>query len=266
MTDSPLDLRRPDPPTGPDDLRSDTDHGFDEDDDFDDDYDRSSAWSDWMDPTDADPDEPKAPPGFRQVGRNYAPARPDQGGAGRVIATLGAVFAVVIIVVLVVLESLPDTDDQSNTAPNTPLPAPLTGMVHAVPTTTTAPHAIADCPHKRSTALSSGADPGDTTSAVSVIFAFQYAYYVQRSATKAREYVTADANVPPAQHIQDGIDSVPVGTRYCATVVPTAPGRWQVQIREQWPNKTPELLAALIITTATEPDGTATITAINAAP
>ncbi|MEV4156827.1 hypothetical protein AB0J48_27785 [Nocardia salmonicida] len=99
-----------------------------------------------------------------------------------------------------------------------------------------------------------------------MIFAFRYAYYVQRSATKAREYVTADANVPPAQQIQDGIDSVPVRTRYCATVVPPSPGRWKVQIREQWPNKTSELLAAWIITTATEPDGTATITAINPAP
>ncbi|MFD6391157.1 hypothetical protein [Nocardia sp. NPDC060259] len=270
MTDSPLDLRRYTPPAPNDDNRYDDDEDRQHPDDrwdSDDDDGWVGDWSDWSQPSDRhrddDQDKPAAPRGFRQVGRNTAPPRPDR-GPGRVIAGLALAFGVVLLVLVVVLDALPDGEESSVDASRALLPAPLT--MPAVASTTAPAHVIADCPHKRTTALASGADAGDTTSAVSAIFALQHAYYVDRSGAKAREFVTADAKVPPAEEIQAGIDTVPVGTRYCVSIVPTSPARWQVQVREQRPSAAPELLATLIIHTVTEPDGTSKITAISEGP
>ncbi|MFI8974183.1 hypothetical protein ACIGO9_14950 [Nocardia asteroides] len=258
MTDSPLDLRRHIPPTSDDD-RFDDGSGRDCQDGW------VGDWSDWSQPSDPDArrDTPAAPPGFRQVGRNFASARPDR-GAGRVIAGLAVAFGVAMGVLVVIVAALPEADESATDLAGTSLPAPLTAP--AVASMPAHAHAIADCPHKRTTALASGADAGDTTSPVSVIFALQHAYYVERSGTRAREFVTDNANVPPAQQIQAGIDTVPVGTRYCVSIVPTAPARWQVQVREQRPSAAPELLATLIIHTVTDPDGTSKITAISEGP
>ncbi|MFD4432150.1 hypothetical protein [Nocardia sp. NPDC058497] len=268
MTDSPLDLRRY-PPTAPD-----HDHDHPEDDgsphgddrgDEDDGDGWVGEWSDWSQPSnhDGDRDKPAAPPGFRQVGRSFASPRRDR-GAGRVMAGLAVAFGVVLLVLVVVLEALPDADESSAGPSRTLLPPPLTVSTVASPPAP-AP-AIPDCPQKRTTVLASGTDAGDTTSAVSVIFALQHAYYVDRSGAKAREFVTEDAKVPSAQEIQAGIDTVPLGTRYCVSIVPTSPARWQVQVREQRPAAAPELLATLIIHTVTEPDGTNKITAISEGP
>ncbi|MFD5179400.1 hypothetical protein ACFWM1_26575 [Nocardia sp. NPDC058379] len=267
MTDSPLDLRHYTPPATDDDDRFDDDRQPSDDRwGADDDAGWVGDWSDWSQPSDrtGDHDQPAASPGFRQVGRNFPDTRPER-GPGRVLAGLAAAFGVILLGLVVVLTVLPDTD-QSSAEPTTTLllPAPLT--VPALAPTTAPEHAITDCPHKRTTALASGADPGDTTSAVSVIFALQHAYYVDRSGTKAREFVTPDAKVPPAEEIQGGIDTVPVGTRYCVSIAPTSPARWQVHVREQRPGQLPELLATLIIHTATEPDGTSKITAISEGP
>ncbi|MFJ2834250.1 hypothetical protein ACIO52_02690 [Nocardia sp. NPDC087230] len=269
MTDSPLDLRRYTAPATDDDDRFDDrfDDRQQSDDRWgaDDDVGWVGDWSDWSQPSDrtGDHDKPAASPGFRQVGRNFPGARSER-GPGRVIAELAAAFGVILLGLVVVLAVLPDTEQPSADPTETLLPAPLT--VPAVAPTTAPEHAITDCPHTRTTALASGADAGDTTSAVSVIFAVQHAYYVDRSGTKAREFVTADAKVPPAEEIQAGIDTVPVGTRYCVSIVPTSPARWQVHVREQRPGQLPELLATLIIHTATEPDGTSKITAISEGP
>lgn len=265
MSESPLDLRRYTPPADSDDDqpddelqhpddRSDTEDGW------------VGDWSDWSQPTDhrdTDHGTPAAPPGFRQVGRSFAPARADR-GPGRVIAGLAAAFGIALLVLVVITLVLPDTESPATEAPLTPLPDPLPIPSVVAPSSPT--YAIADCPHTRTPALASGTDPGDTTSSVSVIFAFQHAYYVERSGTTAREFVTADAKVPSAEGIQAGIDTVPAGTKYCVSIVPTAPAAWQVHVREQRPDAAPELLATLIFHTATDPDGVNKITEISEEP
>ncbi|GEM29062.1 hypothetical protein NN3_00690 [Nocardia neocaledoniensis NBRC 108232] len=264
MSESPLDLRRYTP-------RADNDDELDDelqhpDDRWDTDDGWVGDWSDWSEPTDhrnTDQGTPAAPPGFRQVGRSFAPARTDR-GPGRVIAGLATAIGIVLLGLVVIILTLPDTESPATESPPTPLPAPLTTPSVVAPSAPA--HAIADCPNTRTPALASGTDPGDTTSAVSVIFAFQHAYYVERSATTAREFVTTDAKVPSAEEIQAGIDTVPAGTRYCVSIVPTAPARWQVHVREQHPDAAPELLATLFFHTVTEPDGASKITAISEGP
>ncbi|GGK68968.1 hypothetical protein [Nocardia camponoti] len=76
-----------------------------------------------------------------------------------------------------------------------------------------------------------GNGPGGTDSGPSAILAFEHAYYATRSGAKAREVVTPDASVSPVETIQQGIDTVPVGTVHCVTITPHAePGKFNVEI------------------------------------
>ncbi|MGF0320680.1 hypothetical protein [Nocardia fluminea] len=72
---------------------------------------------------------------------------------------------------------------------------------------------------------------GGTDSGPRAILAFEHAYYTTRSATQAREVVAPDAAVSPAETIQKGIDSIPVGTVHCVTITPQPePGTFVVEI------------------------------------
>ncbi len=76
-----------------------------------------------------------------------------------------------------------------------------------------------------------GNGPGGTDSGPSAILAFEHAYYATRSGAKAREVVTPDASVSPVETIQQGIDTIPVGTVHCVTITPHAePGKFNVEI------------------------------------
>ncbi|MFR9749410.1 hypothetical protein ACL02S_00085 [Nocardia sp. 004] len=99
--------------------------------------------------------------------------------------------------------------------------------------------ATADCVSQRTEQLISGAEPGGTTSGSDAIFAFEYAYYVQRSGTAARALVADDSpDIASSEMIQRGIDEqLPVGSRYCVWITPDGrPDTWDVEVTQEHPN------------------------------
>ncbi len=101
--------------------------------------------------------------------------------------------------------------------------------------------ATADCVTQWTGTVISGAEPGATDSGPNVIFAFEYAYYVQRSGAAARAVVSPDAtNIGSIEMIQNGIDAQPVGSRYCVLIVPDGSSggddAWDVHVTQQYPD------------------------------
>jgi hypothetical protein len=101
--------------------------------------------------------------------------------------------------------------------------------------------------------VESGTDPGGTGSGPDAIFAFERAYYVQRSGFAARAVVADDATVPPADQIQRGINEIPTGTRYCVQITRAgAPAGdqsdWEVRLTQQRPGEGPHAFTQIITT------------------
>jgi len=125
--------------------------------------------------------------------------------------------------------------------------------------------AAAQCPAERVGNRIQGNGSGGTDSGPAVIFAFQYAYYVQRSAELARAAVAPEAAVPTDAEIQRGIDSVPVGTTHCVTINPGAfAGQYRVVVTEHRPGQSPVSYNPQLVTVA-ETGGRTLITSIAAA-
>ncbi|WP_405161518.1 hypothetical protein OG203_35075 [Nocardia sp. NBC_01499] len=105
-----------------------------------------------------------------------------------------------------------------------------------------------------------GSGTGGTESGPGVVMAFETAYYVTRSGIAARAVTTPDANVPAAETIQAGIDTIPVGTRFCVVVDPAGPNSWQVDLTETRPGRAPVVYRQTVTTTVV--DGRVLITGI----
>lgn len=108
----------------------------------------------------------------------------------------------------------------------------------------------AHCPTERSARVVRGAEVGGTDSGPDAIMWFQHAFYVERSAERAREVVAPDAAVSPAPVIQRGIASVPVGTEYCVRVVTLSDNRYSVEVTERRPGAAPATYDKQLVTTA----------------
>lgn len=135
----------------------------------------------------------------------------------------------------------------------------------AVPTEAGDAAPAAQCPAERVGDRIQGNGVGGTDSGPAVIFAFQYAYYVQRSAELARATVAPDASVPTDEEIQQGIDSVPVGTTHCVAINPGAfTGQYRVVVTEHRPGRTPVSYNPQLVSVA-ESGGRTLITSISAA-
>ncbi|WP_460718798.1 protein kinase domain-containing protein [Nocardia heshunensis] len=108
------------------------------------------------------------------------------------------------------------------------------------------------CPSRRTPDAVSGIDSGSTASGPDAILGFQYAYYVLRSGTVARQFVADDAaSVADAAKIQSGIDSVLQGTRYCVQITRLAPAdddHWSVRITQQPPGELPDVFTQTVTT------------------
>lgn len=78
------------------------------------------------------------------------------------------------------------------------------------PATTGAGIDLADCVSTR----------GDQSSGTEAVRAFEYAYYVQRSAVEARKFVTPTSSVIAAEALQPLIDAIPAGTTHCVRTIP----------------------------------------------
>ncbi|MFE3194602.1 hypothetical protein ACFXHA_36740 [Nocardia sp. NPDC059240] len=130
--------------------------------------------------------------------------------------------------------------------------AAVTSAIATAPPIDSYPHATAGCFTTITGDAVTGAGPGDPATGPGAILGFEWAYYSDRSGARAREWVTADAQVPTAETIQAGIDSMPVDTKYCVHITRSASDTWNVTLSEQYPtDPTPQQWAQTITTTAT---------------
>jgi hypothetical protein len=127
------------------------------------------------------------------------------------------------------------------------------------PAQATAPAApVAQCPAERVGNRIQGNGVGGFDSGPAVIFAFQHAYYVDRSGEQVRATTTADAAVQAADAIQRGIDSIPEGTTHCVAITPGAfAGQYTVVVTEHRPGQQPVTYNPQVVTTTK--DGSRTL-------
>ncbi|MQY20711.1 hypothetical protein NRB20_38190 [Nocardia sp. RB20] len=87
-----------------------------------------------------------------------------------------------------------------------------------------------------------GNGPGDTETGPGAIFGFEYAYYTKRSGISVRTFVAPESpNIQGPNDIQNAIDAVPHGTRYCLAIEPFGSpspdtDRYRVEIHEYRPD------------------------------
>ncbi|MEU6586292.1 serine/threonine-protein kinase [Nocardia sp. NPDC046763] len=155
-----------------------------------------------------------------------------------------------------ILTTLADSSPHSAAGASTSSTAavPTRRSMSAVPTSiSTSAGAAADgCQSRRTPDGVTGTDPGGIASGPDAVLAFEYAYYVLRSGSVAREFVAEDAaNVADAAKIQSGIDSLPVGTRYCVQVSRIAAAdddHWAVKVAQQRPGELQDVFTQTVTT------------------
>ncbi|MBF6206843.1 hypothetical protein IU483_22540 [Streptomyces gardneri] len=184
------------------------------------------------------------------------PRRTDQQRGNRTLTALivlAIVVATVSIGVAMIYGSEADSRKTAATSQSRAAgPAPAT----SVSTSRLKPPwviATPGCEQKRTADVVSGTDPGGTGNGPDAIFAFEYAYYAERSGYRARAVVAPDAAVASADQIQRGINQVPVGTRYCVHISragdgPDGQARWEVRLTQQFPDEEPYTFTQFITT------------------
>ena len=99
-----------------------------------------------------------------------------------------------------------------------------------------------------------------------MIFGFNHAYYVDRSAEQASRFLTPDSVIAAGDRLQTGIDAVPADTRHCVSISSLGSfgdaARWKVTVDEFRPGFEP-WVAEQTITTRTL-DGVTLISEITA--
>ncbi|MGK8520234.1 hypothetical protein ACRS6B_01080 [Nocardia asteroides] len=198
------------------------------------------------------------------------PRRTDQQRGNRSLTAL-IVLAIVVATVSIGVAMIYGSETKSReVAATTPPRAAGTAPTASASTSRLEPPwaiATPGCEQKRTADVISGTDPGGTGNGPDAIFAFEYAYYAERSGYRARAVVAPDAAVSSADQIQRGINQVPVGTRYCVQISragdgPDGQARWEVKLTQQFPDEEPNTFTQFI-TTRTGTDQTL-ITAITA--
>ncbi|MEV0688263.1 hypothetical protein AB0I35_30840 [Nocardia sp. NPDC050378] len=85
------------------------------------------------------------------------------------------------------------------------------------------------------TAQTVTAGAGDTTTVAGVIAAFEYAYYVTRSAEEALRLVTPQAGIVH-EPLAAAITALPIGTSHCVGITPIAENTAEVHLVELHPD------------------------------
>ncbi|MFE2999302.1 hypothetical protein ACFXG4_30375 [Nocardia sp. NPDC059246] len=222
--------------------------GEDSDDDFG--LDEPGPAPDWADSLDDQ---------FTEMARDRQAAAADTQRRRNRLRYSGILAAAIAVVAgSAVWLTTPDSPQASppNTSTSPAATAPAAGG--SSPTTAS----VGECPSQVHGDVVTGADHGGTDSGPNAILAFEAAYYLDRSGTKAREVTTAEAAVPPAQAIQQGIDSVPRGTTHCVTITPAGVDAYAVDLTETRPDTGTSLYRQTI--TITHRDGRVLITGITA--
>ncbi|MGW6427310.1 hypothetical protein ACWF82_31955 [Nocardia sp. NPDC055053] len=152
----------------------------------------------------------------------------------------GAAAAVLLVVALVLTIALVKRGGGDDPGPT------------AAPTTSAAIPGFS-CTPMSEQAVTVGNGPGDTSTGAKAILGFQYAFYVDRSGTKVREYAAPDGVIAPAETIQGAIDAqIPVGSKHCVKMRETSPGQFDVELREWHPNGNLITYPQVITTTYTD--------------
>ncbi|MFE3105342.1 hypothetical protein [Nocardia tengchongensis] len=217
----------------------------DSDDDF---TDPEPANSDWADDLDDQ---------FSEMARDRQAAATDTARRRNRLRYAAILAAGSVVVVSVAL--WPSSPDRPAASPPSSAAAPVTSTVPAAASSTSTVSA-AECVSQVRGAVVKGADRGGTDSGPGVILAFEAAYYLDRSGTKAREMTTAEAALPPAAAIQSGIDSVPRGTTHCVTITDAGNDSYAVDLTETRPDTGTSIYRQTI--TTTHRDGRVLITGI----
>lgn len=106
----------------------------------------------------------------------------------------------------------------------------------------------ASCPLVTEGPRLSGSGPGDQSSGPATVLAFNYGYYVLRSANAARA-VAAPTAVADAASMQEFIDRLPEGTTHCVQIESRGPDTYAVQVTEIPPDAAPTIFPQIITTT-----------------
>nr|WP_280502387.1 hypothetical protein [Nocardia farcinica] len=195
----------------------------------------------WPDDEDYDEDPAPEPPPARLL-RDHPATRRARTVIVAVIAVLVLIASAVGALVLVRLSA-----DRPGAAP---AQAPMrftAGSAQAGITT--------GCPTEHFDRVLRSAAPGGDASGPEAVLGFQYAYYVDRSGERARQFVAPEAAVPGAEIIQRGIDTVPAGTTHCVRVTtlserPGGEGAYAVEVTEYRPGGAPATYNKQTVTTA----------------
>lgn len=238
-------------------------------------------WNDWATTTAADQrgdrfEMPVLPrlkdfggggPITRRPRKSYDDERDDNRRSRLATAAItGVLGALVLVVVVAIVASIYVGGGKTPSA--APVVAGVPNAAAALAATTTVPlpaHAVAGCEAFRDSAITISAEPGDTTTAQGAILGFEYSYYVDRDAARARTFVTDDAFVGDEAALADGIASYPPGVRYCVHItraIASDPDLWHVTVEQQLPSTSVVRFAYAIRTTEVDP-GRYRITSIN---
>ncbi|MEV0358974.1 hypothetical protein AB0H71_23240 [Nocardia sp. NPDC050697] len=217
------------------------------------------GWSDWVGagapaaatpPGRDDDGAVRTLPGPLAVREQDAP--PDT-GRRRAVVVLGVAVLLLVLAAFGVVYLLGSGGERSGSAP----------VVPSAMQFSSAGGAAAECTASRTPTEVRGAGRGGAMSGPDAILAFQYAYYVERSGSSARQLVAPEAAVSPAEVIQRGIDSIPAGTTHCVRITGVGDNRYSVEVTEQRPGGVPASYSRQTVTTA-EIGGRTLITGIAA--
>lgn len=195
--------------------------------------------------------------------RGGGPGRPSQRRRWLiVVAGLAAVLAVVVGVSLSMFGGGSDPAPRPASTGD-PLSAGSGPVASAGPQSGV--NGDADCPSGVNGPVTTGRGAGGTDSGPNAIKAFEYGYYVKRSAAAARSVVTPNARVGSEQAIQASIDKVDPQTTYCTKITDRGFGQWGLELTETPPRGgAPEVGYQLIQTSVV--DGKTLIVAITPDP
>lgn len=155
---------------------------------------------------------PPAQPGHRRNMRGY------------IIAS--ALVVVVLVIGAIGASVLTGAGDSAPPAAEPSVAAP--------PPVATAP-SDEDCPDATDGPVTTGRDAGGTVGGAEVIKAFEYAYYVKRSGTAARELVAPLGKPNRADQMQAFIDRLDPDTLHCVKITDRGNGLWAVELTELLP-------------------------------
>ncbi len=162
-------------------------------------------------------------------------------GAAAVVVVLGAAAGVAL--------------SQAGGGNEQPLPNQAVESTSA--NTSSAP--VDTCPAIVDGGVTTGDGPGDQNSGAAAILAFNHAYYVSRSATRAREVAAPNA-VASEDVMQQYIDQRPVGTTHCLSITDQGNNIYDVVLTEYPPGAATIVYHQLIRTV--ESDGRSYIASI----